>query len=269
MDTGRAEQIYNIYYYNQADPFGIHSRSFYKIRDRFLKRAFSGYFSGAKKRLLDIASGPGNLMKGFHECYPMLEITCSDMNPVALGYLKDNTGFRVLELKLPGLEGLNEQFDIISCFDTLYLLNVEDMQVAMNRVHQLMNDEGAIFMVDFDLSKQMDPEQFTEIAHYTFATDRISKTLFFSVEQKMRDKFNVLHGPSREQLIRFGVLPQGFTPRHTCFFWILYYLLYPARMINKVLYSSVLLNRFFSIFGKEYYTFFVYRKSGGIKKPIV
>jgi ubiquinone/menaquinone biosynthesis C-methylase UbiE len=210
--------------------------------------------------MLDIASGPGTLMLCFHKAFPNLKITCTDMNPVALGYLRSNTGFRVLDLKLPGLEGLDEQFDIISCFDTWYLLNAEDMKTAMGNVYRLMQDRGAVFIVDFDLSRQMDPAKFIEIARYSFSTDKLSTKLFFLVEQKMRDKYNVLSNTAREQLIRFGVLPLGYKPRLKYLFWVIYYLLYPARMVNKFLYSSVLINRLFSIFGKDKYTFYIYTK---------
>ena len=49
MNTERAEQIYNIYYYRQKDPFGINSRSFYKIRNRLLTRGILCLFFRKKQ----------------------------------------------------------------------------------------------------------------------------------------------------------------------------------------------------------------------------
>lgn len=268
MNTERAEQIYNVYYFNEMDPFGIHSRSFYKIRDRVVLESFGELFSGSKQ-MLDLASGPGTLMKKISSANPKLKIICSDMNKVALKFLKANTSFEVLELKLPEIKGVNTEFDILSCFDTFYLLNENDMQTAIDRIFQLIKGEGGIFIVDSDLSDKINPLKFKEKLRVSYCTDKISKMLFFSVEEKFRDKYYVLNPEYRKKLKEFGLLPSDYEPRFKNFFLIVYYLLSPFRFINRLIYSSVTLNKFFSVFGKEKYEIFVYERLQDIKKPIV
>ncbi len=260
MNTERAEQLYKVYYFNEKDPFGIHSRSFYKIRDRFVLKTFAKEFRGNTKQMLDIASGPGTLMKKIHSAHQNLTITCSDMNPVALKFLKANTPFIILELKLPKLEEANNCFDIVSCFDTYYLLNEEDKIIALNRIFELLKNKGSCFIVDSDLSGLINLAQFREKEKVCYRTDKISKILYFSLEEKLRNKYYVLNEVYRNKLIEYKLLPEGYFPRLSTMFWVIYYLLYPLRILNKLLYSSVLVNNLFSFFGKEKYEIFVYER---------
>ncbi|MCX6271793.1 MAG: class I SAM-dependent methyltransferase [Bacteroidetes bacterium] len=260
MNPERAEIIYKVYYFNTKDPFGIHSRSFYKIRDRFVLKAFGRYFSGTGKTMLDLGSSAGTLMKKIAAAFPTLQITCSDINPTALAYLKENTSFTVLELKIPQLEGLQQTFNIVSCFDTYYLLNKEDMKTGLDRIAHILNGPGSLFLVDSDLSGMINPLIFRQKESVHYFTDKLSKVLYFSVEEKFRNKYYVLKKEYRDKLIEYNLLPKGYKPRLQNLWWVIFYLLYPLRMINKLLYSSVLANKLFSLLAKEKYKIFIYEK---------
>ena len=100
-----------------------------------------------KKSIIDLACGNGHFLKLLHKKYPHIDLAGLEIsdNACKIAASKVPTAsFMCQDLSVP--LKTRQKFDIVTCFEALYILGQDDRKKAAKNISQLMKKDGIAFI---------------------------------------------------------------------------------------------------------------------------
>ncbi len=105
------------------------------------------YIQKPNPRILDVASGPGNVSKFVFDCIPMASITCTDLSPAMLDLAKGNIPSAEVEiLDARQILELGNDYDVILASFIFPYLTKEEVIQFIKDSKSVLSENGVLYI---------------------------------------------------------------------------------------------------------------------------
>lgn len=124
-------------------------------------------------KILDIGTGTGKLLKGFHACFPGSDLTGIDICPTMLSKIDPGYGFRLLQRDVCDMWDVkSDMYDVVTA--RMVFHHLLEPHVALAEIHRVLRPGGTCIICEGIPPHESVCEWYTEM--FKYKEDRITLT---------------------------------------------------------------------------------------------